>query len=279
MLQDLFETTKPRILLLVLMSAAIGFVLAAEDFSLMLLLHAIAGTAMVCASCNALNQWMERDVDAKMRRTLKRPLPDGRLSPRQVLGFGCALGMTGIVYLALAVNMLTALVGAVSLGMYLFLYTPLKKRTPLCTLVGAVPGAAPVLMGWAAAGRPLNAEAWALFAIVFLWQMPHFYAIATMYREEYAAAGLPMMPVCNISSANRQTVWYSMGLLAVSLLPTVFGLAGMVYFWGALLLGIAFLGMGVCVWMERLGVSARAHFMSSLFYLPLIFALLLMDKT
>ncbi len=278
MMQDLFETTKPRILLLVLLSAVIGFFLAADKFSLLLLAHAIAGTAMVCASCNSLNQWMERDVDAKMRRTLKRPLPAGRLSPGQVLWFGCVLGLAGIAYLALAVNMLTALVGALSLGMYLFVYTPLKRRTPLCTLIGAAPGAAPVLMGWAASGRPLNADAWALFAIVFLWQMPHFYAIATMYREEYAAAGLPMMPVCNISSANRQTVWYSMGLLAVSLLPTVFGLAGMVYFWGALLLGIAFFGMGLCVWRQRLGVSARAHFISSLLYLPLIFALLLVDK-
>ncbi len=278
MVRDLFQTTKPRILLLVLLSTYVGFFLAAKNFSAILLFHTLVGTGLVCASCNSLNQLLERDTDSRMRRTQNRPLPAGRLRPGDVLIFGCALGIAGLAYLFVVINFLTALLGAIALGSYLFVYTPLKKRTPLCTLIGAVPGAAPVLMGWTAGCNALNLEGWILFVIVFLWQLPHFFAIATMYREDYAAAGLPMLPVQDMPCANRQIVLYSLGLLLVSLLPTTLGIAGLWYFCGALILGGFFAGMGICLMMNIGGVTSRAVFFSSIVYLPLLFALLVMDK-
>ncbi len=277
--RDLFETTKPRILVLVLLSTFVGFYLASQDISMGLLWHTLLGTALVCASCNSLNQLMEQDTDAKMRRTQNRPLPSGRLRPNDVLIFGCTLGIAGLAYLALAVNFLTAIVGALALGSYLFIYTPLKRRTPLCTLIGAVPGAAPVLMGWTAGRGTLGLDGWILFVILFLWQLPHFFAIGTMYLEDYSAAGMPMLPVCDMPCANRQSALYSIGLLLVSVLPSFNGLAGLVYFYGALILGGIFAFMAIGLAMNKWGVSARMVFLSSIAYLPLLFTLLVMDKT
>lgn len=276
---DLFETTKPRILLLVILSALVGFLLSAKTFPISLLCHTLLGTALVCASCNSLNQLLERDVDAKMKRTRMRPLPAGRLRPNEVLIFGCSIGIVGMIYLASAVNGRTAILGALALGTYLFVYTPLKKKTPLCTWIGAVPGATPVLMGWTAARPSIDLGGWILFAIVFLWQLPHFFAIASMYREDYAAAGLPMLPVKDMASANRQTVTYSLGLLVVSLLPFTLGQAGIFYFFGALILGLIFSMLGICVLMHKWGVSCRMVFFSSIIYLPVLLTLMVMDKT
>ncbi len=276
--QDLFETTKPRILLLVILSTLVGFLLATEARAAGLLFATLIGTALVCASCNSLNQLLEKDMDAKMQRTRKRPLPAGRLTPLQVLIFGCALGTLGLVYLAFAVNLLTALLGALSLGMYLFIYTPLKRKTPLCTLIGAVPGAAPVLMGWTAGSGTIDAGGWILFSIIFLWQLPHFFAIATMYREDYAAADFPMLPVRDMGAANRQIVIYSAGLLLVSLSPTLIGLAGMLYLYAALALGVLFLALGIGSLIPKLGISPRMLFFSSIVYLPVLLTLLVVDK-
>ncbi len=276
--RDLVETTKPRILVLVMLSTFVGFFLAADKFSASLFFHTLLGTAFVCASCNSLNQLLEIGSDAKMRRTQNRPLPAGRLQPGEVLVFGMVLGLDGLLYLSIAVNVLTALVGAVALASYLFIYTPLKRKTPWCTTVGAVPGAAPVLMGWAAARGSLDLGGWILFIIVFLWQLPHFYAIAMMYSEDYAAAGMPMLPAYNMRMANRQITFYSLGLLFVSILPALMGLAGPVYLCGALILGLLFAGMGLGLALNKWGVSARMVFFASIIYLPLLFTLMVMNK-
>ncbi len=277
--RDLIETTKPRILLLVMLSTFVGFFLASDKLSMTLLFHTLLGTAFVCASCNSLNQLIEMDSDAKMRRTQNRPLPAGRLQPGEVLIFGLVLGLDGLLYLAVAVNTLTALVGAIALVSYLFIYTPLKRKTPLCTTVGAIPGAAPVLMGWVAARGSLDLGGWILFVILFLWQLPHFYAIAMMYSEDYAAAGMPMLPAYDMRMANRQITIYSLGLLFVSILPTLMGLAGAVYLCGALILGLCFAAMGLGLALNKWNVTARRVFLASILYLPLLFTLMVMDKT
>jgi protoheme IX farnesyltransferase len=215
-----------------------------------------------------------------MRRTMRRPLPSGRVTPNRALSFGIAISLAGFLELWLGVNLLAGLIGAFTLASYLFLYTPMKQRTWWSTTVGAIPGAMPPLIGYAAAAGTLTAEAWVLAGILFLWQFPHFYAIAWMYREDYARAGILMLPVVEPDgrSTARQIVLYGLALIPVSLLPRVLGMTGSLYFVGALALGIWFLYSGVRVARERTAVRARGVLIASVLYLPLIYGLMLLDR-
>lgn len=280
-LSDYLELTKPEVTLLVLASTLVGFYLAsAAPLNLLLLFHTLLGTGLVAGGTGTLNQFLERHADSKMRRTARRPLPAGRLHPRQALWFGIGLAVSGVAYLGLRVNLLSCLLAALTLTSYLFLYTPLKTRSPLCTVVGAFPGAMPPLIGWAAARGEINVEAWVLYALLFLWQFPHFLAIAWMYREDYARAGIMMLPVADAGgpATGRQIVLYSLALLPVSLLPTLLGMAGRVYFYGALALGLGFLGSGISVAVTRSNVHAKRLLQASIIYLPLLFGLLMLDR-
>ncbi len=277
-LSDLF---KARLTFLVLLTTLVGFYAGwrgAMDYLRML--HALLGTALVACGAAALNQWLEREHDAKMRRTQDRPLPSGRMQPETVLVLGGMSSLAGLVYLALAVNLLTSLLGAVTLVSYLFVYTPLKRVTWLNTAIGAVPGALPPLMGWTAARGEITTEGWSLFAILFFWQIPHFLAIAWMYREDYAQAGFVMLPSVDAdgSRTGRQAVSHTLGLLFVSLCPAVFGLAGTVYFLGALALGIMFLVAAIRFSRGLTVARARQLFFISILYLPLLLGLMVMDK-
>src|SRR3954470_4704221 len=238
------ELVKARLTALVLITTLVGFYSGSgAQMDYWKLIHAMLGTALVACGASALNQLLEREQDAKMRRTENRPLPSGKMQPDTVLLLGAALAAGGLLYLAFAVNLLTSFLGAVTLGSYLFIYTPLKRVTTLNTLIGAVPGAIPPLMGWTGATGHVSAAGWSLFAILFLWQLPHFMAIAWLYREDYARAGFKMLPI--IDPEGRQTaaqaVCHAFGLIPVSLFPALLGIAGVVYFSGALLLGLAFL--------------------------------------
>src|SRR3954452_13750208 len=238
---DLF---KARLTFLVLLTTLVGFYIGFRGpVDYLLMFHTLLGTALMASGASALNQLFERKHDAKMRRTQNRPLPSGRLQPQTVLVVGAGLGILGLVYLALAVNVTTSALGAFSLLSYLFLYTPLKRLTWLNTAVGAVPGALPPLMGWTAARGQLSGEGWALFAILAFWQLPHFFAIAWMYREEYEKAGFKMLPVIDPEGhrTGRQAVAHTLGLLPLSLCPFLFHITGQVYLCGALVLGLAFL--------------------------------------
>ncbi len=275
------DLIKARLTFLVLLTTLVGFYVGspgALDF--LLLFHAMLGTALVAAGASALNQWLEREHDAKMERTEDRPLPSGRLQPAQVLVFGGVCAALGLVYLAAAVNPLTSLLGAVTLASYLFIYTPLKRITTLNTIVGAVPGALPPLMGWVAARGEITRGGWALFAILFFWQLPHFLAIAWIYREQYARAGFVMLPVVDPAGerTGRQAVSHALGLLPVSLSPFVFHLAGPVYLFGALGLGLAYLWFAI-QFSRRLSIpGARRLFFMSICYLPLLLGLMVLDK-
>jgi protoheme IX farnesyltransferase len=246
----------------------------------LLMLHTVLGTALVASGASALNQLMERDYDARMRRTQQRPLPSGRLQPQTVLMIGCVSAGLGLVYLALAVNGITCLLGACSLFSYLFIYTPLKRVTWLNTAVGAVPGALPPLMGWTAARGELTREGWALFAILAFWQLPHFLAIAWMYRDEYAKAGFKMLPVIDPEGrrTGRQAVSHTLGLLPVSLCPFLFKITGPVYLAGALLLGFTFLVFAIQFSRHLTLSRARQLFYISILYLPLLLAVMVLDK-
>jgi heme o synthase len=282
--------TKPRITWLIMMSAGIGYFFGLPNASgwheflsnihLLSLLHTIIGTALIASGTAALNQWFERDADRKMRRTAGRPLPLGLLTPARALAFGAALSAAGFLELWLGVNLLCGLIGAFTLGMYLFLYTPLKRRTWWSTTVGAIPGAMPPMIGYAAAAGKVTPEAWILAAILFLWQFPHFYAIAWMYKEDYAQAGIRMLPVVepDCRSTARQMVLYGIALIPVSLLPVAFGMSGNIYLAGALGLGLWFLYSGVRVAVERTVTRARGVLMASVLYLPLIYGLMLSDR-
>jgi protoheme IX farnesyltransferase len=215
-----------------------------------------------------------------MKRTSDRPLPAGRLASGDVQVFGAILSMVGLVYLALTVNLLTAFLGALTLGVYLFVYTPLKKVTPLCTLVGAVPGAIPPMMGWTGATDSIGSGAWILFCILFFWQMPHFFALARLYREDYARGGFPMLSVVDPDGMRTglQIVAHTLLLLPASLAPTLFGMTGMVYFYSALVLSIGFLATGVWAAFDRTDSSSKKLFLASIAYLPLILILMVVDK-
>jgi heme o synthase len=280
-MKDYVELTKPRITWLILMSTAVGYVFGHRgEWLLLPVLHTLLGTGLIASGTAALNQWMEREADKLMRRTAQRPIPAGRLSAPRALAFGIALSLAGFVELWLGLNLLTALLGAATLVSYLFLYTPLKQRTPLSTLVGAFPGAMPPVIGYAAAAGALNQEAAILFLILFLWQFPHFLAIAWMYREDYARAGILMLPVAQPSgeATARQMVLYSVALIPVSLMPSVLGMSGTWYLFGALAAGLWFLYHGVRVVMDRTTLRARRVLLASVLYLPLIYGLMLLDR-
>jgi protoheme IX farnesyltransferase len=280
-LRAFWELTKPGITRLVLLTTATGFYLGSRGgVDLLLLGHTLLGTGLVAGGTNALNQYWERDVDARMRRTRRRPLPSGRLAPGQALLFAVAISMLGIVYLGLAVNVRAAAVVTVSLVSYIFLYTPLKKRTTLATLVGAVPGALPMLAGWVAAGGPVGVRAWTLFAILFLWQLPHFLALAWVYREDYRRGGLASLDRADPDgrTTGRQALLYTLALVGVSLLPTLLGLTGAVYLLAAVALGLGFLMCGAGLALACTERRAGRLFMASIAYLPLLLAFMVVDK-
>jgi len=279
--QVLCDLVKARLTFLVLLTTAVGFYLGWRGpLDLWLMTHALLGTALVACGAAALNQLSEREYDARMRRTADRPLPSGRLQPETVLILGGASSAIGLIYLALAVNPLTSLLGAITLGSYLFLYTPLKRVTWLNTAVGAVPGALPPLMGWVAARGELTAEGGALFGILFFWQIPHFLAIAWLYREEYEKAGFVMLPSVDPGGfrTGRQAVSHTMGLLIVSLTPFLFHLTGVLYVSGALVLGLLFLICAAQFSRQLTLGRARQLFFASILYLPLLLGLMVIDK-
>ncbi len=280
-LADYWALTKPEVNSLVLVSTLVGFYLASRGpLKLMLLVHTLLGTLLVASGTATLNQYIEREADGQMRRTAKRPLPAGRLAPAEALWFGIILSAAGGLYLTVTVNTLASLLALFTLGSYLILYTPLKRRTPLCTLVGAFPGAMPPLIGWAAARGNLSPEAWALYAILFFWQFPHFLSIAWMYREDYARAGLLMLPAGDREgrSTARQILAYSLALLPVSLIPTWIGQVGLTYFFGALVLGLTFVHCGARLAISRSNALAKQLLRVSVVYLPLVFGLMMFDK-
>jgi protoheme IX farnesyltransferase len=275
---DYFELTKPRITFLVLVTTVVGYYMAStEELRFVLLLNTVLGTALVAAGASALNQYFERDLDARMARTRTRPLPDGRLSATDALRFSAVISLAGIVYLAIFANVLTALLGAATLAAYIFIYTPLKTRTALCTVIGAFPGATPPLMGWAAARGELDLAAVSLFAILFLWQMPHFFAIAWIFTEDYTRAGFTM----HVSGerTGRQIIFYCCALIPISLLPTVFGITGIYYLFGAMLLGFVYLGYGFAVALFRSNTHAQRLLRISVLYLPALLGLMMLDKS
>jgi heme o synthase len=278
---DLVALTKPRVVVMILVTTLVGYYVGlsgAPDYVRML--NLIIGTLLAAGGTLALNQYWERDVDARMERTRTRPLPDGRLQPLEALLFGSAITLLGVAYLGAFVGALSAAVTAATAVLYLFAYTPLKVRTALCTLVGAVPGALPPVTGWVAARNDLALGAWVLFGILFLWQLPHTLAIARLYREDYARAGVRVLPVVDAdgSTTERQIVTACLALLAVSLLPTLIGLTGAVYFAGALALGFILTVLGGLQALTPSPASARRVLYATLLYLPVLLALLAFDK-
>ncbi|HKQ51834.1 MAG TPA: heme o synthase [Pyrinomonadaceae bacterium] len=275
------DLTKPRITFLIVLTAAAGFCLGARvRVDYVRFAHAMLGIALLSSGIAALNQYMERELDALMRRTMTRPLPAGKLSAFEALLFGAGLTVLAESYLALLVNPLTALFGLAVIAGYLFMYTPLKTRTTLSTVVGAFPGAMPPLMGWTAAANEVTAGAWVLFSILFLWQFPHFLAIAWMYREDYGRAGIRMLPVVEPEGrvTGQQIVAYTLMLIPVSLLPTMLGISGRIYFLGAALLGLLFLATSVSAALSKSRQQARRLLLASVLYLPLLFGLMVLNQ-
>ena len=275
---DWLELTKPRITLLVVFTALVGFVTASSASPWSgLLTAALLGTGLVAAGASAINMVMERDTDALMHRTRSRPIPAGRIRPSDARWFGALLTVSGLAILAGLCNPLASLVAFATWASYLFLYTPLKRRTHLSTLVGAVPGALPPVIGWAAASESLDPGAFILFAILFLWQIPHFLAIAWLYREDYERGGFPLLPVIDREGrlTGRQAVLHSVALLVVSLAPVAAGLGGALYLAGALVLGIALTLSALRLAITRNRPAARALFLASVLYLPALTSLLL----
>jgi protoheme IX farnesyltransferase len=277
---DYVALTKPRLNFLVVLTSAAGYYLGAmSSLNLWQMTQAVVGTALVAGGAAVLNQVYERDTDALMRRTLGRPLPDHRVTAGDATIFGSALALAGMALLAFGANILAALLALATLFVYLVVYTPMKRRSPVATLVGAVPGALPPLIGWAAAHGAVTLGGWILFAIVFLWQIPHFMAIAWMYREDYRSAGFPMLPVIEPDGrrTGRQAVLFAAALLPVSLAPTFVGLSGWIYFSIALALSISLLMLSVKFAGTRSETSARWLFFGSITYLPLIWAAMILN--
>src|ERR1035437_2581583 len=277
----LADLVKARLTGLVLLTTFVGFYLGERGaVNFLQMFHALFGTALVASGAAALNQLLERDYDAEMRRTADRPLPSGRLQPATVAIFGGVCSVAGLIYLATLVNLLTSVVGAVTSISYLFIYTPLKRVTWTSTLGGAIPGALPPLMGWTAARNELGGEGWALFAILAFWQLPHFFAIAWMYRDDYAKAGFIMFP--NVdgdgSRTGQQAVVNTVALFAASLCPFFFKMAGTTYFVAALIFGAGFLFFAVPFSRQLTLVPARQLFLASIIYLPLLLTALVGDK-
>lgn len=278
---DYLALTKPRVVAMVLVTTFVGFYLAsAGGFDWLLLCHTLLGVALASGGTLALNQYLERDLDGRMLRTRERPLPEGRLRPGEALGFGVAITGAGLLYLTWFVNPLSGLVTAVSVGSYLFLYTPLKQKTPYCVIIGAVPGALPPVTGWGAASGALPLEAWVLFAILFLWQIPHSLSIAVLYREDYARANFQLLPVVDPEGkyTGRQVVIHSLALFAVGLLPTTLHVAGAFYFATAFALGLMMLVFGVLLARSYSAVAARRLLFASLVYLPALLLVMAVDK-
>jgi heme o synthase len=274
---DLMELTKPRITFLVLITTLVGFYMGSRDsLNLVLMLHTLLGTALVAGGASALNQYFERELDARMMRTRNRPLPDGRLLAVDALIFSSLISGAGVAYLVFFVNSLTGALGAATLAGYILVYTPLKTRTTLCTIIGAFPGAAPPVMGWTAARGEVDAVALSLFAILFLWQMPHFFAIAWIFTEDYKRAGFSIHP--SGERTGRQIILYCCALIPISVLPTFFGLTGMLYLLGAILLGFVYLGYGFAVALFRSNTHAHRLLRCSVLYLPALLVLMMIDK-
>jgi protoheme IX farnesyltransferase len=270
-----------RLTTLVLLTTLVGFYLGSSGpVSWVLMVNLLLGTALLAGGASALNQLLEREHDAKMRRTQDRPLPSGRLTPESVLLIGGACAVGGMLHLALTVNLATALLGALTLGSYILVYTPLKRVTTLNTVIGAIPGGLPPLMGWTAARGEITGDGWSLFAILCFWQLPHFLAIAWMYRDEYAKAGFVMLPVVDPTGerTGRQALCHTLGLLPISLCPFLFKLVGPVYLVGAVILGAGYV-WSAWQFSRRLTLQrARVLFYASILYLPLLLTLMVLDK-
>ncbi len=278
---DFVALTKPRVVLMVLVTTLMGYDVALTGpADYLRMIHLLIGSLLAAGGTLALNQYGERDLDARMDRTRARPLPAGRLQPLEAWLFGVALTLVGTAYLAALVNPLVALVTLATTILYLFAYTPLKRRTPLCTLVGAVAGALPPVAGWAAARGDVAPGAWVLFAILFLWQLPHTLALARLYRDDYARAGVRVLPVVDPDGASteRQVVLSCVALVSVSLLPAVAGWTGPIYLAGALVLGLAFSAVGVEQALVPSPRAARHVLLASLIYLPLLLGLMAFDR-
>ncbi len=280
---DLYQLTKPRITIMVVVTAWIGYALGADAThagNWLTLTAALVGTAISCMGASVLNQVMEVDTDARMRRTQDRPLPAGRMTSRTATGLGIAISLVGVLTLALFTHWLAAAISAATILSYAFVYTPLKRRSSISTIVGAVPGALPPLIGYAAVAGTLAPAPLVVFAIMFMWQLPHFLAIAWLYRDDYARGGFPMLPVIDPTGAStfRQILLGCMALLPVALLPTVIGFSGDLYFITALIAGIAFLAMGAALVVGRTRNHARALFIASLVYLPVVLIAMVVDR-
>ena len=277
--RDYLALSKSRIVLMVLITTAAGFLAAAHAVDAVLLVHTLIGTALVAAGTNALNQYVEREHDAKMHRTRMRPLPAGRITPRAALLFSWGVSVIGTIYLGLAVNWLTAALGAFTLTSYVYVYTPLKRVSTICTIIGAVPGAIPPLMGWAAVTGELSLGGWIVFGILFFWQLPHFMALSWMYREDYARGGFVMLAVRDGdgTAVAREAIFYTLALLPLSVAPALFGMAGAVYFVGAALCGAALLAATIRFFFDRQVRNARSVFMISNLYLLTVMLLLVVD--
>lgn len=280
LLRDFFDLSKPGIGFYSVITTFASFWLASHhDINFLLLFHTLFGTALVTAGGGALNQVIEITLDAQMHRTERRPLPAGRITKESGLIFGIAMSIIGSLYLLLFVNGISSLLAIATLVGYLFVYTPMKRTTSLATIVGAFPGAVPILIGWAAVTGSIDIRGWTLFAILFLWQIPHFLAIAWMYRKDYERAGLPMLTVIDTDgvSAAHQSIVYLVALLPISLMPTMLGMTGTLYFYGALVLSLAYLGAGIQVVFRRTNVSARGLLIASILHLPILLGLMVLD--
>jgi protoheme IX farnesyltransferase len=278
---DYVTLAKPRLNVLVVATTLAGYYMAApHGLGWALLLNTLMGTALVASGASAFNQLLEIEADGLMRRTRARPLPSGRIEPKRARVFAVVLSVVGLAQLAAAVNLLAAAVALVTLLTYTVFYTPLKKRTSLATVVGGVPGALPPMIGWAAVRNNLSIEAWILFGIVFLWQMPHFLAIAWMYREDYKRAGFPLLPIVEPDGAStgRQAVVYAAALLPVSLAPTAAGMAGSLYLGGAAAMGAVFLALAMRFAWHLTAADARRLFFGSIMYLPLLWILMVVNR-
>lgn len=278
---DYITLTKPELTFLSVVTALGGFYLGViGSIPVDLLIHTLIGTALVGGGAGALNQYIERHHDALMRRTENRPLPAGRLSPTEVLLFGTLASLLGVVELGLFVNLLSGFLAVMTLGTYLFLYTPLKRLTWFSTIVGGIPGALPPMIGWTAARNEITVEAWILFGILFFWQMPHFFSLAWMYRKDYERAGYPMLTVLDRQGTRtaRQVLYYCVGLIPISLLLVPFTDLGWIYLLGAAASGAVFLYFGWRLHFLKSNTAARQMFFASLIYLPLLLAFMVLDK-
>lgn len=278
---DFVELTKPRLTMLSVLTTLAGFYMATTgELEIMLLVHTMLGTLLVGGGCGALNMFVEREHDLQMRRTMTRPIPAGRVTPNEALVLGLVMSIGGIVYLALAVNVLTGILAAATVVSYVMFYTPMKRLSTLNTVVGGIPGALPPVMGWVAVKNGIGPEALVLFGILFCWQMPHFLALAWMYRNDYERAGYKMLTVVDPEggSTSRQILIYTAALLPISLIPTMQGIAGGYYFFGALVLGLMFLAVGMVLAFTRKNKHAKYLFYYSLLYLPLLLLVMALDR-